>query len=234
MCLRFFYANCSIGCIIIKMNTKWNKIYKAGAKNYSYYDLQKPHEDMPFIAQFFKEQKAEKILDLGCGSGRNALFLAKNGFKVWGIDNAQEGLNTLKNSAQKSGANIELTCADIYKKLPYKDNSFDAVISLQVLQHNKRSQIQNTINELQRVLKPNGFLFITVCGRYSEGKTRYCLVKTAKKIAENTYVPTIGDETGLIHFIYNKKLLLKDFKNFKKIKIWKDSKDYYALLAQEK
>ncbi|GIK84313.1 MAG: hypothetical protein BroJett025_09350 [Patescibacteria group bacterium] len=216
------------------MNTAWNKIYKNKIKKYSYYDILEPHEDMAWLSTFFKENGAKNILDLGCGAGRNALFLAKEGFSVWGMDNAEEGLLVAKDQAKKEKVKLTVTLGDIYKSLPYAENSFDAIISIQVLQHNKREQIQKTLAEIHRILKPGGFLFITVCGRYSKGKVRYCLVKTADKIAENTYVPTIGDETGLIHFIYNKKLLFSDLANFIKIKFWKDSRDYYCVLAKKR
>ena len=44
----------------------------------------------------------------------------------------------------------------------------------------------------------------------------------------------IGDEAGLIHFIYNKRILLNHYSDFKLIELWKDDKDYYCLLGQNK
>lgn len=230
----FFVIRAVITMYNCCMDTKWNKIYKTNLKDYSYYDILAPHEDMSWVSEYFTENGVKTILDLGCGAGRNALFLAKKGFIVWGIDNAEEGLAIIKDHAKKAQVDVTLTCGDIYTKLPYPADSFEAVISIQVIQHNTRKQIEKTLTEISRILKPGGFLFITVCGRYSQGKVRHCLVKTAQKIADNTYVPTIGDETGLTHFIYNKKNLLKDLKNFSKIKFWKDTRDYYAVLVKNR
>jgi len=102
------------------------------------------------------------------------------------------------------------------------------------LQHGKISEIKKAIKEIGRVLKPGGLVFITLSGRISKSKVRDYLIKTAKKIAPRTYVPTIGNEKGLAHFIYNKKFIKKHYHNFKILKIWKDSRDYYCFIAQNK
>ena len=81
------------------------------------------------------------------------------------------------------------------------------MISVQVLQHGKVNEIKGVIKEIRRILKPKGVIFVTLCGRISNGKVRDYLIKTAKKIAPRTYAPTKGNEVGLTHFIYNKKIM---------------------------
>ena len=191
--------------------TQWNKIYKKNQKNYKYYDLNEPHQDMPKISKIFKQKKIKKILDLGCGSGRNLFYLLKKGFELSGIDLAPEGIKQIKQITKNK---VDLKIGDVFTTLPYKDNSFDAIISVQVLQHSKKRNIKKAISEIKRILKPGGLIFLTVCGRYSQGKLRYCLITTAKQIAYNTFVPTIGPEKGLTHFIYNKKILLEHYSDF--------------------
>lgn len=214
--------------------SQWENIYKKGGKDYKYYDVMKPHEDIDKIIKIFKEKGVKRILDLGCGIGRNLLCLAQQGFEVYGIDMSEEGIKFTKESLKKRGLKANLRIGNIFEKLPYPDNFFDAVVSVQVLQHGSLNQIRKAIAEIERVLKPKDLLFVTLCGRYSKGKVRYCLVKTAKKIAPRTYVPTIGDEMGLIHYIYNKQILKKHYKNFKIIDLWKDSNGYYCLLGVNK
>ncbi len=214
-------------------DSSWNTIYKKKLQSYTYYDLREPHEDMVGISDFFKHHSVNSILDLGCGTGRNAVFLAAQGFAVSGIDSAAEGLAEARRVAHQADHTLILTRGDIYQPLPYDTASFDAVISIQVLQHNTREHIQNALAECARIIKPGGYLFLTVCGRYSQRKVRYCLIKTARKIAAHTYIPTLGDEQGLTHFIYTKRLLAEDMHNFTTIKQWKDSRDYYAVLAQK-
>lgn len=209
----------------------WSLIYKNEGKKYVYYDLYKPHESLRDIEKEFKKRNVKRILDLGCGVGRNLVYLSNKGFELHGFDLSKEGINQLNTILAKEKLKASLIVGDVFKKLPYKNNYFDAVISVQVLQHSKEESILKAINEIHRILRPGGYIFITLCGRYSQGILRKYLVKSAKKIAPNTYIPTEGNEAGLTHFIYNRSLIKKHFKNFKIIKNWKDSKDYYCFLA---
>ncbi|MBD3208468.1 MAG: methyltransferase domain-containing protein [Candidatus Nealsonbacteria bacterium] len=211
---------------------QWDKIYKERAGSYKYYNIFKPHENLRIVGDFFERKKVDKILDIGCGVGRNLIPLAKRGFEISGIDIAREGILILEKELKKRGLDAELRIGNVFKTLPYQNNDFDAIISVQVLQHGSLNQIKKAISEIERVLKPGGYIFITLCGRYSKGKVRYCIVKTARKVAPRTYVPTKGEEVGLKHFIYNKELIKKHYKNFKFIKFWKDSKDYYCFIGK--
>jgi len=213
---------------------QWNRIYKKEGINCSHYNILKPHEDISKVSDFFKKQKVKKVLDLGCGAGRNLIYLLEKGFDVYGIDYAPEGLRIIKSRLKKEKRKCSLKLSNVFNNLPYENNFFDAMISVQVLQHGKINKIKSAIKEIERVLKPGGLLFITLSGRISMGKVRPYLIKTAKKIAPRTYVPTKGNEAGLTHFIYNKKIIRGHYYNFKILKIWKDSRDYYCFIAQNK
>jgi SAM-dependent methyltransferase len=206
---------------------QWDSIYRKGG--YKYYDVEVPHEDMKTVASFLKSRKCREILDLGCGVGRNLIYLLKQGFSVHGLDYSPTAIRKLKSTGIKN-----VTVADMFSRLKYPSGSFDAIISVQSLQHGRKEQITRAIKELGRVLKPKGLIFITLAGRISRGKVRLCLVKTARKIAPNTFVPTMGDEIGLVHFIFNRPLIRKQFSGFKILRLWKDSRDYYCFIAEKK
>lgn len=208
---------------------QWNKIFKKYGKVFL-----KPQEDIPKIAKLFKRKNVKRVLDLGCGTGRHLIYFAKKGFDVYGIDIAEEGIRIARKWLKGEKLKAKLKIGSIYKKLPYKSNFFDAVVSVQSLQHGKLGQIKKGIEEIERVLKPGGLIFITLCGRYSKGKVRYCVIKTARKIAPRTYVPTIGNEAGAIHYVYNKATIKSHYKNFKIIDLWRDKKDYYCFLGRGK
>ena len=110
-----------------------------------------------------------------------------------------------------------------------KKESFDAVLSIQVINHGYHSQIKKAIKEIERVLKPSGYVFITITMR----KRRSDSFKVME-IAPRTFVPLQGKEKGLPHFIYNKALLIKDFKNFKIIDFHIASTKHYVLLGRKK
>jgi len=67
----------------MKSKKGWDKIYSEKGKFF-----EEPHEYMGELLKIFRKRKVKKVLDLGCGSGRHLKFLAKNGFEVWGMDNA--------------------------------------------------------------------------------------------------------------------------------------------------
>lgn len=136
-----------------------------------------------------------------------------------------------------------LKVGSIYKRLPYKDNFFDAIISTNTIHHGRIQDIRQAIQEVERVLKPKGLIFITVRKRkfrkfypkftiiekYGKQKSRY------KVIGPRIYVPIEGGEKGLIHYLFNKELIRKEFKNFKILNIWIDSnKRHYCFLGELK
>jgi 2-polyprenyl-3-methyl-5-hydroxy-6-metoxy-1,4-benzoquinol methylase len=199
---------------------QWNKIFKKEGKVFT-----KVQEDIPRILRLFKKHKVKRILDLGCGSGRHIIYFAKNGFNVYGIDIADEGLKITNSWSEKEKVKVNLKTGSIYKKLPYSRDFFDAVISIQVVHHNRIKNVRKTIREVERVLKPSGLIFITVPKQHKE---------KFKLIAPRTYVPTVGREKGLVHYLFNKKLLKKEFKNFKIYDIWVSSIKQYCLLGESK
>jgi tellurite methyltransferase len=210
---------------------QWNNIYKKEGRDYSYYNIVEPHKDMPKVAGLFRKNGVKRVLDLGCGAGRNLVYLARKRFELYGLDLAPEGLKIIRKSLDKERLGSELRKGDVYGRLPYPDGFFDAVISVQVLQHGNEQRIKGAIREIKRILKPRGIIFITLSGRISKGKVRPFLVKSAKKIAPNTYVPTQGQERGLTHFIYNKNLIVKHYRGFRIKSMWKDDKDYYCFVG---
>jgi len=75
-----------------------------------------------------------EILDIGTGTGRAAIALARRGARVTGIDASNEMLQVARARAADAGLTIEFTKADAHH-LPYADRSYDATICFRVLMH---------------------------------------------------------------------------------------------------
>ncbi|MEM5830751.1 MAG: class I SAM-dependent methyltransferase [Candidatus Aenigmatarchaeota archaeon] len=118
-----------------------------------------------------EKRRFRKNLDLGCGSGRHLVYLARKGFKVYGIDIARHGLKIAREWLKKEGLKAKLKVGDIYKKLPYKNNFFDVIICVRTLNHGKIEWIRRTIKEMYRILKSDGYIFVTV--HKHKAKKRY-------------------------------------------------------------
>lgn len=214
-----------------KQKSSWNQIYQNPQK-YTYYDVFAPHNSLEEVMHWFKSMRVNRVLDLGCGMGRNFFPLLNVGFDVYGIDSSEIAIKNILAQPSKIDLSEKVTVG-AFQNLPYSDNFFDAVISIQTLNHGYEADIIQGIKEIERVLRKGGYIFITVPGRISQGKVRYCLVKTAQKVEPHTYIPTVGDEIGIPHFIFNKKLIKKLFSHFQKLTVSKDEKDYYCVSGQK-
>jgi malonyl-CoA O-methyltransferase len=115
--------------------------------------------------------KGKKILDLGCGTGRNSVPLAKKGALVYGIDFSREMLNEARKKAKKSKVKIEFKRQNITKRLPYSNESFDIVIADLVFNHIKNLKL--LLKEISRVLKPEGFCLASDVHPYFVGPEEY-------------------------------------------------------------
>lgn len=215
---------------MIKWNRKaWNRIFRKEKKTFPTI-----LKDMTTVVKFFKKRKINRILDLGCGTGRHLIYLAKHNFDVYGIDISEYGIKIANKCLKEENLKAHLKIGDIYKKLPYEDNFFDAIVSTKTMHHGKIENIRKLIKEIERILKPHGLIFITVTKRKSKKEIPKEKLWKIKFIAPRTYIPLTGDERGLIHFWFNRKLLKKEFRNFKIHNIWIDSEAHYALLGELK
>lgn len=106
---------------------------------------------------FFRTAKTKTILDLGCGTGRHADLLQRNGFQVYGCDSSASALGI----ARETLPQVQFQQCDM-GLLPYHDQCFDGIICHAVIQHGTVATIKKTIAEIHRILNKGGVLFLTV------------------------------------------------------------------------
>ena len=95
-----------------------------------------------------------RVLDLGCGSGRLTVALARAGAAVTGIDTSRERLEQARRRAGEAGVELQLVEADLDEPLPFEDGSFDAATSRLALM--VAAAPAATLRELRRVVVPDG------------------------------------------------------------------------------
>lgn len=160
------------------------------------------------IDRYEIKKDVKKILDVGCGNGNHVHFFAKQGFEVYGIDISEEAINIAKDWMKKEGLTANLRAIDA-EKLPFEDKFFDVIISHGVLDHISFSKAKKTMDEIKRVLKPNGYAFITL------RSTEDCEFGRGEKTEKNTYILQKGYEKGLIQHYFNLEEIKELFSGFK-------------------
>lgn len=85
------------------------------------------------IVDFFDNfnQKNGRVLDLGCGQGRDALFIARKGHRVLGVDLSETGISQMLADARRDGLNVDGMVADIVEFEP--DGEYDVILLDRVL-----------------------------------------------------------------------------------------------------
>ena len=85
-------------------------------------------QETDFIESEINHDKSSRILDIGCGTGRHAIELAKRGYEVTGIDLSESQLARAEQKANTENVNVNFLKADA-RKLDYNDE-FDLVIMI--------------------------------------------------------------------------------------------------------
>src|SRR5262245_22949557 len=183
-----------------KIDSRWDRVYSEQFMTMWY-----PNEDIiRFCARLIQKRlthdrvdikrKVERILDLGCGNGRHAIYFAREGFKASGIDVSPQAIAWAVDWARREGLETDFRVGDI-AELPFANETFDAVVSHGVLDHVPMEIARKAAEEVRRVLSPGGLFYCDLrCAEDSD----YGLGTHA---GPNTFVVSEGYEKGLVqHF----------------------------------
>jgi len=126
-------------------------------------------EPYPGLVEFFKRYESKcKVLDLGCGQGRDALFLGRLGYTVKGIDISKIGIDQMNKIAKEENLNVKGEVADVYN---YSISSEYDLVLLDSMLHFYKNDMEKETNFIKRVaseLKVGGLL----CNFMLKGKKR--------------------------------------------------------------
>jgi len=178
--------------------------------------LKKPVSFIVESLSLFKESGARIFLDLGCGVGRNAIYLGKEGFDVIGVDISRSALKKAKAwSKIECVPNVMVLRASM-TNLPFVRQAFHAVISVSVIHHALKKDIKKTIEEISRVLIDNGHFLANLLSdkdyRYGIGEK---LENGTFRILENLE----GAQFEEVHHFFSEKEILTLLAGFEKIRV---------------
>lgn len=166
-----------------------------------------PEEEVVNLLPTLRNRKCRKVLDLGCGVGRHAHLLAKEGFEVTAIDLSTSGLDFLQQESRKSQLQIQTVCGEM-TTLPFEDQSFDYVLSWNVIYHGNEEVVQQAISEIHRVLIPGGYFQGTMLSN------RHAEIQTGEEISPGTFIQAENGEKSHPHYYCGEDKLRELFGSF--------------------
>jgi len=170
-------------------------------------DWLRPEDDVAMLIERQKLAGLVKALDLGCGVGRHALAFAEAGFETHAMDLSEAGLGELEKSAAERGLSVATHLAPM-TELPFEDNSFDYVLSFNVIYHGDPSIVRKSIAEIARVLKPGGVYQGTMLSKRNGN------FGIGREVAPDTWVRDGDDDKNHPHFYCNAAELVALFQGF--------------------
>lgn len=180
----------------------WDRIHEEKWSNVN----EEPDPEVVKMIPLLMRNGVKDVLDLGSGAGRNTLYLAKNGFNVSALDISEVALQRLK----EKDSSIERVHGGM-TSIPLDDNSFDFVLCTRVIHHGIMNDIRAAANEIKRVLRPGGLVFIVV------PSTKDPAYKTGREIEKNTKVDIDRPDGEMPHHFFTKQDFDELFPDFETV-----------------
>jgi 2-polyprenyl-3-methyl-5-hydroxy-6-metoxy-1,4-benzoquinol methylase len=180
---------------------KFNSVY--GSSD-NYYGL----ELRPEFKDYFSGKDCHNLLalDLGCGEGRYALFLASLGARVIAIDRSTVGIEKLSDIAEKRALNIDALALDI-ADFEFTQHTYDIIVAATILDHLPQELLAGTVSSMKTALKPEGILYVNV---FTVSDPGYDICQSIEAPALNE----ISDTAECMEHYFQRgelKMLFKDF-----------------------
>lgn len=133
-----------------------------------------PDDFIVSFAQTLRKKGCRTVLDVGCGAGRNAVFLAEEGFYAVGVDISSTALELALEKARSKGVKRCIFVKHDFRELPFPDAHFDAAFSCYGIENTSLSGIRKALSEMSRVVEDDGLILVTLHSpkhwRFGQGK----------------------------------------------------------------
>lgn len=140
------------------MTVKTN--YEKWYEGEDYYWGVEPAELCHELIKLVKPGKDVKVLDIGCGEGKDAVFMAKQGYDVTAFDITTNGINKTIRMAEENNVKINAFVADINDF--EIDDTFDIIYSTGTIQYLEDDKIDGFFAKVQKMTRPNGINWFNV------------------------------------------------------------------------
>ena len=134
--------------------------YEGKYKDEEYYWGIAPNKMCYEIMKLCPPIKPYRVLDIGCGEGKDAIFLAKNGYLVTAFDAAEAGIEKARELARLNHVEVDFFQADINEYTP--NSTFDIIYSSGVLHYLSLDKRKKFFDNLKACTSPNGIIAVNV------------------------------------------------------------------------
>jgi SAM-dependent methyltransferase len=136
----------------------WSSTYAANPEMYG----TTPSESATRALGSFRAADVRTVLELGPGQGRDTLYFAAQGLRIYSVDYARSGLLELRDRAQRAKVNVHVAEGDVRDGLPVRDASVDACYSHMLFCMALRTaELEELSRDVARVLRPGGVVVYT-------------------------------------------------------------------------
>lgn len=137
--------------------TQYERLYEGE----DYYWGLEPAEFLPGLASLLSGRKGEiKVLDIGCGEGKDAVYMAQQGFSVTAFDITESGIKKTKALASRRGVELCAYVADINAFT--LTEQFDVIYSTGTIQYLKDDAIDGFFEKIKKHTNPGGLHYFNV------------------------------------------------------------------------
>ena len=187
----------------------WEGFYEDRTKDIPFFKVQGPDEN---LVEYFNEGLApKKVLELGSGPGRNAIFMAKKGCEVDALDISNNAIEWAKERSVEEKVKINFHCMSLFD-FEFEPNSYDFVYDCGLLHHLAPHRRLSYIEIIKMALKKGGHFGIVCFNTDGALDTSDWDVYKEKSLKRG-----IGYSADRLEEVFEKDFTIKDFRRMKKI-----------------
>ena len=160
------------------MSKIWDKVYS----NDSAFFGEEPSDFAQKCYSDFKRCDVKRLLELGCGQGRDTIFFASNGLDVFAVDSSKVAIENINQKTRETNISLHLSHFEVRQALLFDSSHFDAIYSHMFYNmYFTDEELNFLFKESSKVLKNNGLLYFSV------RSDKDVLYNKGKKIDSNVY-----------------------------------------------
>jgi 2-polyprenyl-3-methyl-5-hydroxy-6-metoxy-1,4-benzoquinol methylase len=151
----------SIKDVAFMIKDQMEKIYQSMPPEKIPWNMDSPPELLQSLCKTGKIRPC-KAIELGCGLGNYAIYLAHQGYHVTGVDIADTAIKRARKAASQHGVSCRFMCADVLGSMVEIQDTFEFAFDWELLHHIYPADREKYIKNVHRLLNPQGY-YLSVC-----------------------------------------------------------------------